>query len=107
MYSCGTVCTYFEAFSPNIWKACFKEDSKENSASEQSGSESGSGDDRLRKRKIRQMKVKERKPVIPIAVGRSRRRVAKVDYNFEAYDEMIQDAVDEISEAPVKQKYTG
>uniref|UniRef100_A0A914REF2 Uncharacterized protein n=1 Tax=Parascaris equorum TaxID=6256 RepID=A0A914REF2_PAREQ len=28
--------------------------------------------------------------VVPIAVGRSRRHVAKVDYKFGAYDELIQ-----------------
>lgn len=30
------------------------------------------------------------RPVVPIAVGRSRRHVAKVDYKFGAYDELIQ-----------------
>jgi hypothetical protein len=45
--------------------------------------------------------------MVPIAVGRSRRRVEKVDYNFEAFDELIQEAVDEIAEAPSKPKYRG
>ena len=38
---------------------------------------------------FRRLGVRPPRPVIPIAVGRSRRHIAKVDYNFGAYDELI------------------
>lgn len=44
-------------------------------------------------------------PVVTIAEGRSRRQVKKVDYNFSAYDEQLQEAMDVIDEPTVKTKY--
>lgn len=38
---------------------------------------------------FRRLGVRPERPIIPIALGRSRRHVAKVDYNFGAYDELI------------------
>ncbi|KAI6216758.1 PHD-type domain-containing protein [Aphelenchoides besseyi] len=39
-------------------------------------------------------------PVMTIAEGRSRRQVHKVDYNFQAYDEQLQEAMDAIDSPP-------
>jgi hypothetical protein len=47
-------------------------------------------------------------PAVPIAIGRSRRRcIAQIDYNFKEFDDLIEEAVDEINEAPAKPKYHG
>ncbi|VDK36564.1 unnamed protein product [Gongylonema pulchrum] len=45
------------------------------------------------------------KPIIPIALSRSRRQVAKVDYNFGAYDELIQEAVKNIDESAAQRMH--
>ena len=44
-------------------------------------------------------------PVVTIAEGRSRRSVKRVDYNFSAYEEQLQEAMDTIDEPAVKTKY--
>jgi hypothetical protein len=75
-----------------------------------------SEDDGQRKSKKKAMKKvmkhtrkKEREqyygPVITVAEGRSRRSTKKVDYNFSAYDEQLQEAMDVIDEPGVKTKY--
>uniref|UniRef100_A0AC34R914 PHD-type domain-containing protein n=1 Tax=Panagrolaimus sp. JU765 TaxID=591449 RepID=A0AC34R914_9BILA len=77
-------------------------------------SESESDDDGQRKSKKRALKRvmgRSRKqerymgPIVTIAEGRSRRQTKKVDYNFSAYDEQLQEAMDVIDEPTIKTKY--
>ncbi|VDK81177.1 unnamed protein product, partial [Anisakis simplex] len=49
---------------------------------------------------------RRRKRIVPIALGRSRRHVAKVDYKFGDYDNLIQEAMESIDETSTKQKVT-
>uniref|UniRef100_A0A7E4WBJ9 PHD-type domain-containing protein n=1 Tax=Panagrellus redivivus TaxID=6233 RepID=A0A7E4WBJ9_PANRE len=53
----------------------------------------------------RQKQARHYGPVITVAEGRSRRSTKKVDYNFSAYDEQLQEAMDTIDEPSVKTKY--
>uniref|UniRef100_A0A0N5AL52 PHD-type domain-containing protein n=1 Tax=Syphacia muris TaxID=451379 RepID=A0A0N5AL52_9BILA len=52
-------------------------------------SDADDGERQSKKRANRRLGVHAKKQVVPIALGRSRRHVAKVDYNFGAYDELI------------------
>ncbi|MCP9257300.1 hypothetical protein DINM_000496 [Dirofilaria immitis] len=70
-------------------------------------SEESDDDDGERKSKRKQsgkrLGVHPQKPAVPIALSRSRRHVAKVDYKFGAYDELIQEAVKNIDESAARQ----
>ncbi|VDN03150.1 unnamed protein product [Thelazia callipaeda] len=66
-------------------------------------SDEGGGERKSKKKAIRRLGNYPQKPVVPIALSRSRRHVAKVDYNFGAYDELIQEAVKNIDEAAARQ----
>uniref|UniRef100_A0A1I8EF68 PHD-type domain-containing protein n=1 Tax=Wuchereria bancrofti TaxID=6293 RepID=A0A1I8EF68_WUCBA len=70
-------------------------------SSEESGEDDG--ERKSKKKAIRRLGVYPQKPIIPIALSRSRRQVAKVDYKFGAYDELIQEAVKNIDESAARQ----
>uniref|UniRef100_A0AAF5PKT6 PHD-type domain-containing protein n=1 Tax=Wuchereria bancrofti TaxID=6293 RepID=A0AAF5PKT6_WUCBA len=73
--------------------------------SSESSEESGEDDSEQKseEKAIRRLGVHSQKPIIPMALSRSRRQVAKVDYKFGAYDELIQEAVKNIDESAVRQ----
>ncbi|VDK65867.1 unnamed protein product [Onchocerca ochengi] len=70
-------------------------------SSEESGEDDG--ERKSKKKAIRRLGVHPQKPIVPIALSRSRRHVAKVDYKFGAYDELIQEAVKNIDESAARQ----
>uniref|UniRef100_A0A1I7VNE1 PHD-type domain-containing protein n=1 Tax=Loa loa TaxID=7209 RepID=A0A1I7VNE1_LOALO len=74
-------------------------------SSEESGEDDG--ERKSKKKAIRRLGVHPQKPIIPIALSRSRRHVAKVDYKFGAYDELIQEAVKNIDESAARQMSPG
>ncbi|KAK6111976.1 hypothetical protein QQG55_45820 [Brugia pahangi] len=74
-------------------------------SSEESGEDDG--ERKSKKKAIRRLGVYPQKPIIPIALSRSRRQVAKVDYKFGAYDELIQEAVKNIDESAARQMSPG
>uniref|UniRef100_A0A1I8EWU6 PHD-type domain-containing protein n=1 Tax=Wuchereria bancrofti TaxID=6293 RepID=A0A1I8EWU6_WUCBA len=77
--------------------------------SSESSEESGEDDSEQKseEKAIRRLGVHSQKPIIPMALSRSRRQVAKVDYKFGAYDELIQEAVKNIDESAVRQMSPG
>uniref|UniRef100_F1KRZ9 Remodeling and spacing factor 1 n=2 Tax=Ascaris TaxID=6251 RepID=F1KRZ9_ASCSU len=81
-------------------------DVKENVSESAEESEVDDGERRSKKKANRRLGFHATRPVVPIAVGRSRRHVAKVDYKFGAYDELIQEAMESIDEASTKPKLT-
>lgn len=70
----------------------------ESEEEEQSSEEDTSGG-RLRKRKKAPINPRHYRPSVPIALSRTRRqRATPIDYKFSEYDELIEEACDEISE---------
>ncbi|VDO35950.1 unnamed protein product [Onchocerca flexuosa] len=74
----------------------------ENSESSEESDEDD-GERKSKKKAIKRLGVHPQKPIVPIALSRSRRHVAKVDYKFGAYDELIQEAVKNIDESAARQ----
>jgi hypothetical protein len=90
----------------------YKEDEVTESDEQSDGEESEDEEGRRRShRKVAKAKRRheriDNQPIIPIALGRSRRQQKSVDYNFKQYDDLIEEACDEIQEAPSKPKYYG
>uniref|UniRef100_A0A914ZJ03 PHD-type domain-containing protein n=1 Tax=Parascaris univalens TaxID=6257 RepID=A0A914ZJ03_PARUN len=81
-------------------------DVKENVSESAEESEVDDGERRSKKKANRRLGFHATRAVVPIAVGRSRRHVAKVDYKFGAYDELIQEAMESIDESSTKPKLT-
>ncbi|KAL3989883.1 hypothetical protein ACH3XW_29430 [Acanthocheilonema viteae] len=78
-------------------------DAKVESSESSEESDEDDGERKSKKKAIRRLGVCPQKPVVPIALSRSRRQVAKVDYKFGAYDELIQEAVKNIDESAARQ----
>uniref|UniRef100_A0A0R3RR14 PHD-type domain-containing protein n=1 Tax=Elaeophora elaphi TaxID=1147741 RepID=A0A0R3RR14_9BILA len=78
-------------------------DAKVESSESSEESDEDDGKRKSKKKAIRRLGVYPQKPVVPIALSRSRRQVAKVDYKFGAYDELIQEAVKNIDESAARQ----
>ncbi|CAG9536803.1 unnamed protein product [Cercopithifilaria johnstoni] len=78
-------------------------DTKVESSESSEESDENDGERKSKKKAIRRLGVYPQKPVVPIALSRSRRQVAKVDYKFGAYDELIQEAVKNMDEPPARQ----
>ncbi|VDK75609.1 unnamed protein product [Litomosoides sigmodontis] len=79
-------------------------DTKVESSESSEESDEDDGERKSKKKAIRRLNVYPQKPVVPIALSRSRRQVAKVDYKFGAYDELIQEAVKNIDESAARQR---
>ncbi|VDD90657.1 unnamed protein product [Enterobius vermicularis] len=77
---------------------------EDNSDVSEESTDTDDGERKSKKRAIRRLGVRPERPIIPIALGRSRRHVAKVDYNFGAYDELIREAMENIDASATKQK---
>ncbi|VDM47243.1 unnamed protein product [Toxocara canis] len=65
-------------------------DVKENVSESSEESDVDDGERKSKKKANRRLGFRPARPAIPIALGRSKRHVAKVDYKFGAYDELIQ-----------------
>uniref|UniRef100_A0A915Q3L5 PHD-type domain-containing protein n=1 Tax=Setaria digitata TaxID=48799 RepID=A0A915Q3L5_9BILA len=78
-------------------------DAKVESSESSEESDENDGERKSKKKAIKRLSVHPQKPIIPIALSRSRRHVAKVDYKFGAYDELIQEAVKNIDESAARQ----
>lgn len=48
-------------------------------------------------------KRKRQEPVVPIALGRTKRNRTRVDYTFNQFDEMVTEAVEELLDGPEKE----
>ncbi|GMT33156.1 hypothetical protein PFISCL1PPCAC_24453, partial [Pristionchus fissidentatus] len=63
-----------------------------------SSSDEDDGQRKCKKKAVKRLNpdryYRERQPLVTIAEGRSRRGVAKVDYNFSHYDEMLKEAME-------------